>query len=964
MNEPEILTVNLGASVKPADPVAVKASAGHDVPGQKQDDGSEGAAARINGALDSCGPRMITGWVCDRDNPAVRVEFEVLADGVQAARGVAERFRKDLLDAGIGDGKHSFSIPIPEVMLDGKSRSIEVRELRTGYQLAGSPLTFEGVRAARGEIVLDGTALVGYARLDDATVDVSTVEVFEDGKSLATGAGWYDSAEAGRVRFRVPLPASVFDGRPHGFLVRLVGEPIALGTAALIMPYQTTPEEALLRYAREGMKPTLAMAAGFRYQSLTRSLEVLPARVADQAELGLRIAQLQRAHARLVRGFSESDRDFDPLVFPAEAAPRVSIVIPMHNKFHVTYHCLLSLLVAPNEASFELILVDDGSSDDTTRIPELVQGVQYLRNEEAVGFVRACNRGGSQARGEYIVMLNNDTEVTPGWLDELLWAFEHFDGVGMTGAKLLYPDGTLQEAGGIVWSSGNPWNYGRRANPHDPRFCYARQTDYLSGACVMLPISLWNEIGGFSETYVPAYFEDTDLAFQVRERGYKTVYVPYAQIIHFEGVSSGTSVTSGMKRFQEINRPKFKSRWIAACRNNGKEGVDLELHKDRNVEFRALVIDAETPMPDQNAGSYAAIQEMRMLQALGFKCTFVAQNMAYMGRYTDDLQRMGIETVYVPFAASVNELIERRGAEFDLIYITRYYVARECVDHIRQHAPDARIVLMNADLHFLRELRAALNSGNPDAIARAVETRDSELETMRKVDLVLSYTDVEKAVILSHNLDSTKVAKCPWVCETVATVAPFSSRRDVAFLGGYNHAPNLEAVEWFVREVMPALRTALPGVRLRLYGSNAPKELRALCAEHEDVVLEGWVADVAEVYSTCRVFIAPLRSGAGIKGKVIGALAQGVPCVLSPVAAEGIAFGDGVEAEVARTPADWADAIRRLHEDASAWAAMSQRAHRFAAQHYDMKSGVADMQAALQEAEIFTTTDNRTLVCR
>ncbi|MCG3169687.1 MAG: hypothetical protein CALGDGBN_01210 [Pseudomonadales bacterium] len=964
MNESGPMIMNLGAAA----PVTAFAPATASAPGAAAAalpaEATGAPATGMKGILDLCGPQAISGWLHDRDDPQARLEFEVLADGVQVAHGVADRFRKDLLDAGIGDGRHSFSIPVPEALFDGRSRRIEVRELHSGYQLVGSPVNFDGVRAARGEIVLDGTALSGHVGLDDTSADVSKVEVFENGKSLAIGTGWYDGAEAGRVRFHVPLPASVFDGRPHGFLVRVAGEPIALGTAALVMPYHLTPEEALLRHAREGMKPALAMAAGFRYEALARSLQALPARVADPAELAARIAQLERAHARLVRGFADNDRDFDPLVFPAEAAPRVSIVIPVHNKFPVTYHCLLSLLVAPNEASFELILVDDGSSDDSTRIPELVQGVQYLRNDEAVGFVRACNRGAAAARGDYIVMLNNDTEVTPGWIDELLWTFEHFEGVGMAGAKLLYPDGTLQEAGGIVWSSGNPWNYGRRANPHDPRFCYARQADYLSGACVMLPTALWNEIGGFSETYVPAYFEDTDLAFQVRDRGYRTVYAPSAQIIHFEGVSSGTSVSSGMKRFQEINRPKFKSRWIGACRNNGKEGVDVELHKDRNVEFRALVIDAETPMPDQNAGSYAAIQEMRMLQALGFKCTFAAYNMAYMGRYTDDLQRMGIETVYAPFAASVNELIERRGREFDLVYITRYYVARECIEQIRRHAPGARIVLMNADLHFLRELRAALNSRNPEDIARSIETRDAELETMRKVDLVLSYTDVEKAVILSHNLDSTRVAKCPWVCDAVETVEPFAARRDVAFLGGYNHVPNLEAVEWFLREVMPALREAVPGVRLRLYGSKAPKELRELCAAHEDVLLEGWVADVAEVYSTCRVFIAPLQSGAGIKGKVIGALAHGVPCVLSPVAAEGIALGDGAEAVIARTPADWVEAIRRLHDDAAAWDAMSQRAHRFAGQHYGMQRGIADMQSALQEAEIFTTTDNRTLACR
>ena len=561
-------------------------------------------------------------------------------------------------------------------------------------------------------------------------------------------------------------------------------------------------------------------------------------------------------------------------------------------------------------------------------------------------------------------MLNNDTEVTAGWLDELLWAFEHFDNVGLAGAKLLNQDGTLQEAGGIVWNTGDPMNYGRQANPRDPRYNYARQVDYLSGACIMLPLPLWNELGGFDETFMPAYFEDTDLAFRVRDKGYKTVYTPFSQVIHFEGVSSGTSTASGIKQFQEINRPKFKKRWVGAVRNNGKVGVDLELNKDRNVEFRALVLDAETPMPDQNAGHYAAIQEIRVLQTLGFKCTFVPQNLAWMGHYTEALQRMGVECLFAPFTNSINDVIEKRGSEFNLIYITRYYVAQHYIDLIRTHAPQAKIVMCNADLHFLRELRAALLAKSSEVLARAVATRDAELATMRRVDLVLSYTDVEKAVILSHNLDSTRVAKCPWVTDVVSEVPGFETRTDIAFLGGFNHHPNAEAVVWFVDMVMPLLREALPGVKFRVYGSKVPESLQLLAAKNEDLVIEGWVPTVDAVYNTCRVFIAPMQSGAGIKGKVIGALAHGVPCVMSTIAAEGISFGDGVDACIAGKPEEWVEAISLLYQNPQVWADMSRQALVFSKDQYGFAKGVEEMREALQDAEIFTDTENMALVLR
>src|SRR6185436_15497475 len=156
--------------------------------------------------------------------------------------------------------------------------------------------------------------------------------------------------------------------------------------------------------------------------------------------------------------------------------------------------------------------------------------------------------------------------------------FEEFDGVGVVGAKLLYPDGRLQEAGGIVWGGGEAWNYGRNGNALEPRFNYVRQTDYLSGACLMLPKKVWSALGGFDERYAPAYYEDTDLAFRARESGFKTVYTPFSEVFHFEGQSNGTSVESGIKRFQAVNESKFRASWAHAYRAGarlGRESPDL-----------------------------------------------------------------------------------------------------------------------------------------------------------------------------------------------------------------------------------------------------------------------------------------------------------------------------------------------------------------------------------------------------
>jgi GT2 family glycosyltransferase len=797
---------------------------------------------------------------------------------------------------------------------------------------------------------------VGSARLAADSEFAIYAQDIESGQIAGRGIAEPDLNRPGHVRLYLPLSPTVFDGRPHAFTVRASDKEVVLGSLALIMPFSQTPEGAILEYARNGMTPSLAAAAGYRYEALSNAMARLtrnaPTSANDAVKRIAAIQHLQRAHDTLVRGHDPRRREFDPLVFPSVRSPKVSVVIPAHNKFHVTYHCLCSVLLAPNDASFEVILVDDGSTDETMQAGSLLNGVKVVRNEKALGFIKASNRGAAAARGDYVVMLNNDTEVTPHWLDELVWPFEHIQGVGLTGAKLLYPDGTLQEAGGIVWNTGNPWNYGRNGNARHPKYNYTRQVDYVSGACIMVRRTLWKRMKGFAQEYAPAYFEDTDLAFRLRAEGLKTVYTPLAQVIHFEGASGGTSVESGTKRFQEINRPKFKSRWKSGFVHLGDEAVNADLVKDRNIAARALLVDTQFPMPDKDAGSYAVLQEIKLLQALGFKCSLVPQNLAWMPKYVAEVQRMGVEALYAPYYTSLHQLLEERGQEFDVVYIYRYHVAQNCLHLIRQYAPKARIVLNNVDLHFLRELRAAIHRQDQEAKAKALHTRAEELAVMSKVDLVLAYTDVERTVITSHIADAAPVERVPWVVDIADNVPGFARRRDIAFLGSFAHGPNAEAVEWFAQHVMPLVANQIPGVKLRVYGSHMPQHLMKTLTKHKDVIIEGWVRDVRDVYNSCRVFVAPLQSGAGIKGKVIGALAHGVPTVMSAVAAEGIIVSDGMDGFIARAPAEWERAIAQAYSDARLWASMSKAALASARAQFGFENGIDRMRIAMSTIDL------------
>jgi GT2 family glycosyltransferase len=913
----------------------------------------------ITGSFDGFDGFCAVGWARREAEGALPLILDVLANNRWVASGRAELLRGDLLDAKIGDGNHGFRIPLPLELCDGGRYEICVRAGEHAIAIFPGVRIFQRDSTLLGHVDgLDGPYVVGWVRNLLQPNEETRVEMLIDGKSAGTGLAAQPVSNG--LRFSIRIPPLLMDGRPHVISVQVVGTIYLVGEIAVVLPAVSTPVEALRRYSGSFANAALVEGAPARYEALRRQIQFL---ASDSTHLSAedrinRLRQVAVAHEQVLLGFDNPERSFEALSkleFPQLQDPLVSVVIPVHNKALVTYNCLASLLLAYNKASFEVILVDDGSSDETITLPDLVRGVRFLRHDKAQGFIRSCNDGARAARGAYVLMLNNDTEVSSAWIDELLYVFEHFNDVGMAGAKLLYPNGQLQEAGGIVWSNGDPWNYGREGNPREPRYNYTRQVDYLSGACVMLRKTLWDELGGFDERFVPAYFEDADLAFRVRERGLKTIYTPFSQVIHFEGISSGKSVTSGTKRYQEINRPKFKARWSRAFKNNGVIGRDLDLNKDRNIRFRALVIDFTTPQPDRDAGSYAAVQEIRLLQSLGFKVTFVPDNLAYLASPTEDLQRMGVECMYAPFILSIQDLLETRGSEFDLVYVTRYSIAERHIDAIRRFAPQAKVVFNNADLHFLRELRSAIASKNQDGMSGALKTRDAELGLMRKVDLVLSYNDAEHAVIVSHNLDSTRIARCPWVVKVPESSPGFDERVDIAFLGGFSHSPNPEAMEHFVREVMPLLRERLPNVSLKIYGSDISERIHDLAAA--DVFIKGWVPDVAQVYSSCRVFVAPLRSGAGIKGKVVGALAFGVPCVLSPVAAEGTGIRDGQEALIAETAAQWVESIARLYEDRSMWLKIHTAARAYAASEFSFLRGQKLMQKALESVDIFAEPD-------
>ena len=612
------------------------------------------------------------------------------------------------------------------------------------------------------------------------------------------------------------------------------------------------------------------------------------------------------------------------LRFCLVANPRVSIVVPVHGQLALTLRCLSSLALCGDVSSFEVIVMDDASPDDSGDVLPGIEGLCYRRNPENLGFIGTCNAGATLARGEYIVFLNNDTLVQPGWLDALLATFARFPDTGLAGSKLVYPDGRLQEAGGIVYRSGRAANFGRNGDPTDPRYNFVREVDYCSGAAIMLPTSLFTSLGGFDPHYAPAYYEDTDLAMRVRERGLRVRFQPASVVVHLEGATSGTDTRTGIKAYQLVNEVKFRERWATRLSihppdpesgdTDDRAAVLASVHRSRR---RVLVIDSYTPTPDRDSGSLRMVEMLALLVEEGCSVVFFCQNITHDGKYTEALQQLGVEVWWQPWISYLPTWLGVHGDRFDAVIVSRHYVLKPVLPMLRELAPQAQIVFDTVDLHFLREQREAAQSADPAARISAERTLASELGLIRKSDLTWVVSSAERD-LLAETAPECRVGIVSNIHRCAEYTPGFDSRRDLVFVGSFRHPPNVDAALWLAREIFPLISARLPHARLHLVGADASESITRL-ASIPGIEVHGHVPDLDALLDQTRISLAPLRYGAGIKGKINQSLSRGLPVVATRCAVEGMFLVDGQDVLAADEAKDFADAVVRLYGDEALW---------------------------------------------
>jgi glycosyltransferase involved in cell wall biosynthesis len=607
------------------------------------------------------------------------------------------------------------------------------------------------------------------------------------------------------------------------------------------------------------------------------------------------------------------------------AAPRVSLILPPRPQAAIA-PVVEALRRSAAGIGFEVLL----PCPRGVAPPPLLSGVRVFAADEGAGPTSLCNAAAALARGDFIALWDGLSLPLPGWLAALEACFTEREGiVGMAGAMLLDPAGRILAAGAAVGPDARLIPRGAGAVPDHPDYAYVAEVGAIPPGCVMVPTALWRRLGALDDGFEALGPALTDLALRVAEAGSAVLCTPFARLRAAAPAADDWAEAQGRWRLRR-QRPGLAT-----------------FAPPRAAPPRALFVDHFVPTPDRDSGSADLHGFLRIFVGLGFETTLIPVNdLDRADRYVDDLRRRGVRVAAGGFYRSLGDFLARETAPFDLFMVYRATLAEAPLfDALRRHSPQARLVFNTVDLHFLRLEREAALARSPALLDEAFRMQQRESAAILRADCTILLSPAEERLVATLMPDA-RTRVIPIVRDIPGCAASFAERRGVLFVGSFRHRPNVDAIVAFVRDVWPLVRRRLD-VKLTVVGAEPPPEVRALASD--DIVIAGHRPDLDTLLGACRLTVAPLRFGAGLKGKIVSSLAAGVPCVATPLAAEGMGLIDGEHACLASMPSEFAAGVIDLHEDAQLWERLSRGGLALARETYSLPAARWRIAALLEE---------------
>jgi len=582
------------------------------------------------------------------------------------------------------------------------------------------------------------------------------------------------------------------------------------------------------------------------------------------------------------------------LQIPHSPNPEISILLVLFNRAELTLTCLRS--VAENYSErLEVIIVDNASSDETLSLLNRLKGAQIIRNTENLHFLVAMNQAAREARGEYLLLLNNDTQLLPGTLRSALAVIRSAPDIGAVGGRLILLDGTLQEAGSIIWHDGSCLGYGRGDNPFAPMYMFRRDVDYCSGAFLLTARNTWQRLGGFDEIFKPAYYEETDYCARLWEQGLRVVYDPNAVLLHYEFASSKSaqSATDLQRDHQRI----FAARHHALLSKHHAPDLNAILPaRMKGGKKRVLFIDDQVPHTWLGSGFPRTRAIVLALLKQGFFVTFYplsAFDEAWSSVYSDMPSNIEFMTGYGP--PLLEPFLRNRRGYYDTIFVSRPHNMKILKLILSAHPEwfeDTTVIYDAEALFVAREITLRQLSGTPPPAEEAEEMLKQEVTLAAAANCVIAVSEPERLAFQHHGADRVHVLG--HAITAAPTPRPFDQRSGFLFVGAIHEeaSPNSDSVVWFLEEVLPRIQASLGNeITFTVAGVNKSKRVRQLAGP--TVNITGNLPDLTELYNSVRVFVAPTRYAAGIPHKVHEAAARGVPVVATPLLASQLGWHHG-----------------------------------------------------------------------
>lgn len=618
------------------------------------------------------------------------------------------------------------------------------------------------------------------------------------------------------------------------------------------------------------------------------------------------------------------------LNFSIPISPKLTILLVLWNQAELTLACLRALH-NQDSGAFEVLIVDNASSDATKQLLSMINGIRILTNAENMGFLKAVNMAAYQARGQYLLLLNNDAVVHHGSIEQAIARIESAPDIGAVGGRVILPDGMLQEAGSIVWQDGSCLGYKRGEEPNNNEAMFVRDVDYCSGVFLLTKTELFCQMGGFDAKYAPAYYEETDYCMRLWKRGLRVVYDPAVVLDHFEYGSA--ALNEQASRQMQVNESKFVSThsdFLIKHFNYSDKNV-LYARMKNNYKGRVLFMDDRVPLKNLGAGFPRAKSILQVISEKGWFITFYPLNESNLVDDWQEIYEAIPDTIEVIRGYGMNKLenfLTDRAGYYDVLFISRPPNMMK-INTLYNKNPDLfsglKIIYDAEAIWSIREIQKLKIQRKLISEKEAARRINNELAVAKVSHTILAVSNNEAQYFKNAGYNDVHVLGHALTANP--TLKSFEERKDILFVGRLEEddSPNVDSVMWFVNEVLPLINTGRKErIKLYLIGKNGAKVLKNI--NSPDIVLLGAIDDLTDWYNNCRIFIAPTRFAAGIPLKVPEASAYGIPVVVTPILVKQLSWRHEQEVLVGDTAAEFAEQCRRLYNDKELWQQIRENA--------------------------------------